>query len=523
MLTKNDDQETTYIVGGGLAGIMLAYRLAVRAQQSGKAIPHITLIDRHAAPSSATSHAYGGFISANSYETITFSSSQQASKKLNTPWQSQGGWSTHTPPTESETRWMDEVIHLSDRPAHEKDSDRLLYHHFGYGCIQLWQELMHAHPKLAKDSGFNYTSGENRGGVLRIYEENCGKSPEEDMAFLHKTGNDGLHTCRVSKEELSEYSDITNHYADSAQYVRQHGGNVNGDVVCKQMLGLLNQMGAKIEFMESTEVEGIEYAHNAPRINALKIKDASGKIKSIGKFTDRFVFATGPDQKLWKSLGFASSPVMGVSGTSLTVPIPDDFNGPKPMHPLKFLDQNGGPVIIPVNDAQGKKFVRIGGYTAFTGDRTPTSDDDFAQDFLLRQYQLLHKLYPELAERFLKDELQGNINNLSNYSGSWVGQRPVTADNHAIVGRQSIPEAHGRSAANAVDSENSYLLTGMGAAGLLSIGAADILAQQMDTSENIEVRGATNKQESSSILAMISPARLTTFMAKAQSVGPIAP
>ncbi|MBX9726990.1 MAG: hypothetical protein K2X09_06970, partial [Rickettsiales bacterium] len=160
---------------------------------------------------------------------------------------------------------------------------------------------------------------------------------------------------------------------------------------------------------------------------------------------------------------------------------------------------------------------------AFTGDRTPTTDDDFAHDFLLRQYHLLHKLYPELAERFLKNELHGDINKLSNYSGSWVGQRPVTADNHAIVGRQSIPEAHGRGAVNVVDSENSYILTGMGAAGLLSLGAADILAQQMDTSENIEVRGAANKQESSSILAMISPNRLTTFMAKAQSIGPTAP
>lgn len=510
MESKETDQ-ITYIVGGGIAGVMLAYRLAVHAEQSGEPMPHITIIDRNTNPAAETSHAYGGFISANSYETITFPSGRQAAKKLNLPWQASGGWSTHTPPTASETHWINEVIRQSDRPSHQKASERILYHHFGYGCIQLWQNLMSSHPQLAKDSGFNYTSGNNQEGVLRIYEENCGKSAQEDVDFLKHTGSDGEHSHQVSAEDLASYPEITRHYGDSAQYVLQHGGNVNGHVVCQQMLQTLKAMGATVNFMDSTEVEGIEYSHNSPRINTLRIKDASGVQRTLGKFTDRFVFATGPDQKLWKSLGFTSSPVMGISGTSLTVPIPEDFRGIKPTRALKFLDRHGGPVMIPVRDLNGKEYVRMGGYTAFTGDKLPTNDDDFVKEFLLRQYELLHKLYPELAERFLHDELRGNIENLTKYKGSWVGQRPVTADNFAIVGPQLIPQAKHQYDSQAQNSENSYLLTGIGAAGLLSIGAADILAQQMSGASQLSVPGATSQTETNAILEMISPTRLGAF------------
>ena len=498
-------QETskTYIVGGGIAGVMLAYRLAVRAQEHGMPMPHLVFIDRHAEMGKETSYAYGGFISANSYETVFFSSAEAAKKALKTRGDKAGGLAVYDSPSEPEKHWMSEVERLSDTNPTVKEKNRLLYYKFGYGCINLWKEFMDRYPQLAQQSGFHYESGANGDGVLRIYDPDAGKEPDRDIAFLKETGGDGVHSRIAPPETLQAYRHVTEQYGDNAQYVVQHGGNVNGEVICTHIMKALQGMGAKVEFLKSVTVEGIQYSSNAPRINNLVVRDSEGK-KAIGAFTDRYVFATGPDQKLWNELGFASSPIMGVAGTSLTVPIPEDFTGNRPKRPLKLVQRKGGPVIIPVRDAEGNNFVRVGGYTAFTGDRDINTKDAFAVEFLKQQFELLNQFYPELARRFLRDELDGDLNNLPSYRGSWVGQRPIAPDNHAIVGSHIVPKVN-------EPSLNSYMLTGLGASGMLGIGAADILAQYMGDEKNIKVPGISSPEDTALFLSMVSPERLGAF------------
>jgi glycine/D-amino acid oxidase-like deaminating enzyme len=236
---------------------------------------------------------------------------------------------------------------------------------------------------------------------------------------------------------------------------------------------------------------------------------SEGHESTLGSFTDRYVFAAGPANQLWGELGFSSPPIMGVAGTSLTVPIPDNFTGPRPTRPLKLVDEHGGPVIIPLVDSAGHRFVRVGGYTAFAGEQPPQKDAPYAYDFLNRQYAWLERMYPELAAHFVAHELGGDLQNLATYNGSWVGSRPVTYDNHALVGPVVRSFRPTEAPSNV---ENGWLATGLGAAGFLGIGVADILAQQVANPEAlVQVPGIVDPSESKRFMAMVDPARLERF------------
>ncbi|MFM9889036.1 MAG: NAD(P)/FAD-dependent oxidoreductase [Rickettsiales bacterium] len=501
--------ETIYIVGGGIAGMCMAQRLVAHAKAAGNLIPAITIIDREPEVAQGSSKAYGGFISANSYETVNFSSGDEARKKLTTPY-AQGGWAIRPNPTRAEQRFIDEVARQADLPDDEKAQARTLYHQFGYGCIDLWRQLMAENPHLAQACGFHYETGEQGGGILKIVTHDSGKALgiNDDIAFLHATGGDGVHTRHANATEAREYFGSP---PPTGQYVRQHGGQMNGRIFCRELAKQLRADGCDLKFMGQQEVVGIDYAHNVNRINGLQLRNTStGAKKVVGDFTDRYVFATGPARPLWNDLGFTSPPVMGVCGTSITLPVPDALHQPLPTGPVKFVDRHGGPVLIPLKDEKGKQQLRVGGYTLFSGDQRPEIYQPCARHLLARQLALLQSTYPKLAENFVAMNLAGEQHNIAEYCGSWVGERPVTPDNHAIVGQLTRAQKAGESASPVL---NGYLLTGLGAAGLLGMGAADILAQQMESPGPVQVPGITEPKQAETLLSMVSPERLAAFRA----------
>lgn len=517
MSTTSHHPDTLYIVGGGIAGVMVAYRTAMHCKERGEPVPPVVIIDQNPSIADGSSHAYGGFITANSYLTVDFSSAKKAQMQLGRHYvpdaqatdSAPRGWLTHQP-SAAEKRWINAVLDYSDRPDIEKTADKLRYHHFGYGCAAMWQELFDHHPDLKKASGFAYHSGEQT-GVLKIYDQGCGKDNvaiNTDIDFLRHSGSDGVHTRTVDADEAAQYCPQIAALGEGTKYSMQHGGNVNGQALCHALLKQMKQEGCDVSFLPETEVRGVDYSNNANRIAGLRVH-SEGKERILGSFTDRFVFASGPASKLWSELGFGSSPIMGVAGTSLTVPISDDFHGPRPTRPLKLVDEHGGPVMIPMVDAKGDSFVRMGGYTAFAGEQAPQKDATYARDFLNRQYAWLKRMYPELAAHFLLHELAGNLDNLPAYSGSWAGCRPVTCDNHAVVG----PVQRAFRAGEAPSSvDNGWLAAGLGAAGFLGIGVADIVAQQLVNPDTpVKVPGITNTAESKQFMGMVDSTRLEPF------------
>ncbi|MDX1974815.1 MAG: FAD-dependent oxidoreductase [Rickettsiales bacterium] len=515
---------TVYIVGGGIAGIASAYQIVKQSEVEHKAPPKIVILDRNPDIAQGASQAYGGFITANSYLTVDFANAEQARSKLETPYigdqEAAGqahtrGWALKTKPSATETHWINAVAQCADRP--NKKEQELVYHRFGLSCAAEWEAFFKENPKLADQCSFHFSDGEKPGeGILKIYEPNSdtAKIPK-DIAFLKKVGGAAAHTRQISPEEAQTYCPAittqSEQYGDKATYVVQHGGNMNGHVFCKEMLAYLKGK-TDIEFIANKDVSQIHYGKNSGDITGIEIEDTHTKEKqALGSFNDNFVFASGPDTELWKQLGFTSPPVMGVAGTSLTVPVPDELADTMLKNPLKFVDQYGAPVMIPLKGNDGKAYIRVGGYVAFSGEDRVKPTDPFAQDFLKRQLHLLEKLYPELAKHFVEHELHGDVGNLANYAGSWAGRRPVTPDNYAIV--DHIPGPDKRAC------PNGYILTGHGAAGLLAMGTADILAQMIAGKERSDVSlPGLSADDTQQLLAMTSTQRLQHFQQSLPSI-----
>ncbi|HEU5048619.1 MAG TPA: FAD-dependent oxidoreductase [Rickettsiales bacterium] len=498
-----EDQSHVYIVGGGVAGLATAYKLTEQARASGEPVPEITIIDRNADVAQGSSQAYGGLLTANSYLTVDFPRADEARTRLSTPYipdaqRNEGvasGWALHDA-TKDETRWVEQVVKSADRPPEVRRADETVYHRFGLSSIHDWERFCQENPEFASACSFRYSSGEGQSGILKIYADGTGTKFEKDRDFLQGVGGDAQFCRQLNQDEAHAYCPAAvDAYGQDALYCSQQGGNINGQAFCTKMLEHLKAQGVKINFVGGQEVENIEYGGNSGDITGLQLKSQDGRTSHVGSLDDRYVFATGPDQAIWQKLGYRSSPIMGVGGTTLTVPVAEE----KLHIPLKFVDKHGGPVMIPINDNEGKPCVRVGGYTVFSGAKDVSTSEPFAIDFLTRQYEMFEKLYPDQAHAFLRDQLGGDIANLSHYSGSWAGIRPVTPDNHAIVDR--IPGC-----------SNGVVVAGLGAMGALAMGAADMAAQLLGGAErdDLTVKGMS-PSDTADLLRMTSIDRLEVF------------
>lgn len=506
-------QSHVYIIGGGVAGLATAYKLYEQARTTGTPAPEITIIDRNADVAQGSSQAYGGLLTANSYLTVDFPHADEARARLSTPYvpdaqRTEGmtsGWALHDA-TKDEKRWIEEVVESAERPADVRRADETVYHRFGLSSIHEWEQFCNENPDFAAACSYRYSSGEGQSGILKIYADGTGPKFEKDRSFLQGVGGDSQFCKELNQDEARAYCPAAvDAYGQDALYCSQQGGNINGQAFCKKMLDHLQAQGVRINFVGGQEVENIEFGANSGDITGLRLLDEGGRTSHVGSLDDRYVFATGYDQGIWQKLGYRSSPIMGVAGTTLTVPVAEEQLD----IPLKFVDKHGGPVMIPIKDGEGNPCVRIGGYTAFSGVKDVSTAEPFAEDFLRRQYDLLEKLYPDQAHAFLRDQLGGDLANLSSYSGSWAGVRPVTPDNHAVVDK--IPGCG-----------NGIVVAGLGAMGALAMGAADMATQLLAGVErdDLTVKGMT-PSDNAELLRMTAIDRLEVFRSPthAQEVG----
>lgn len=507
-----DTQEgQVYIIGGGVAGIATAYRIALRAEEAGHSPPGITVIDRNPEVAQGVSQAYGGFLTANSYKTVDFASPEEARARLATPYvpdaqrppSTPAGWAVSPRPTPAERRWIDAAAENAGHDAAQREADEITYHRFCLSSIRQWRDFCTENPDFAEACSFRYGSNAaGDDGILKIFTPGTDFSRfAKEKAFLGKVGGDAANSRELPPSEAAARCDAAHAaYGEEALYATQHGGNINGQVFCRKMLDHLREKGCDITFLGEQEVTEVRYGGNSGAIQGLTLAGADGRERKVGGFADRYVFATGADQSVWGKLGYGSSPVMGVAGTSLTVPFDPDISAT----PLKFVDRHGGPVMIPLRDGDGKPCMRMGGYTAFSGEAQVDTHQDFARDFLQRQFDLFATLYPQQAQHFVENELGGDLGNLPHYAGSWAGTRPVTPDNHAIVGQLPGPGGDG--------CPNGFIVTGLGASGLLAMGAADMVAQLMDgaSRDGIALPGL-ERGEARQVARMTDLARLEPF------------
>lgn len=328
-----------YIVGAGVAGLLTAWAI----RQTGQTELPLVMVDRAAAPGSGLTAGNGRSLTATEGLVAGGLTPAQLAQAFETPVD-QGGYAYPGFVAQGADRAAIGAF-LERARAQEPtaaDRERAMLQ-LGFRNLHLWRELAAQDPHLAARTGLQL------GAKLRVYQgPQAETKANQEVARLHRAAGDRSVAALVSVAEALALNPGLAPFLGAAafagQITRQPGGAIHAGRLVAELTDRLNQMG-RIQWQLNTEIAGIDRDASG-QIQQLRAHQG-GKAITLGRATDRFIFATGFDPLLEQS-GAVSQPLFPIAGTSITFSIPRSAIAQGLTFPRRAWKQDGsaGPLVI---------------------------------------------------------------------------------------------------------------------------------------------------------------------------------
>ncbi|MEM1424989.1 MAG: FAD-dependent oxidoreductase [Cyanobacteria bacterium P01_H01_bin.130] len=494
---------TVYIIGGGIAGLLVAQTLVAASNEAKGAVPwaRIAIVERGERPGMGLTQGNGRSLTATEGLVAAGMTPAALDRALVTPLD-QGGYAYpgFVPTAEDQTAMGNYAAGLRAIAADIDNRDLSLVR-FGLANLTQWQAWASQYPDLAAASGFYLNE------KLRIY--GGAQAQTRAIAEVDRLNQAGPDCGWEKPGRLASYRDALAFDPAMEAYLapRSNAAQQFEGALTLQPGGAIH-VGRLVEKLTATLLASGQVAlHTQARVRGIQWRSPGAGMERIigglllegntpqklGTANDWYVFATGFDGLLHQS-GAIAAPLFPVAGTSITLQLPESesratngANGANaastgfPQHAWK-QDTLGPLVFSPTFDTVINRWIlRVGGFKFYpgTGDAHPALDLNHpgARWAIHHQIHQAIAFLPDVVPQLLNgiipsdrdpngDWITGNgakLEALQDILNPWIGLRPLYADGMAALGPFAT---------------NGYAISGTGSWGLSSgIGNAALIGQ----------------------------------------------
>ena len=274
-----------YIVGAGVAGLLTAWAI----RQTGQTELPLVMVDRAATPGAGLTAGNGRSLTATEGLVAGGLTAAQLAQAFETPVD-QGGYAYPGFVAQGADRAAIGAFleRARAQEATAADRERAMLQ-LGFRNLHLWRELAAQDPHLAARTGLQL------GAKLRVYQGlQAETKASQEVGRLHRAAGDRSVAALVSVAEALALNPGLAPFLGAAtfagQITRQPGGAIHAGRLVAELTDRLNQMG-RIQWQLNTEIAGIDRDASG-QIQQLRAHQG-GKAITLGRATDRFIFARG--------------------------------------------------------------------------------------------------------------------------------------------------------------------------------------------------------------------------------------
>ncbi|WP_036481124.1 FAD-dependent oxidoreductase [Myxosarcina sp. GI1] len=377
-LQSSVGQGKTYIVGAGVAGLLVADALIELSSSRSQTLPNIEIIDQ--------AFSVGEKLTKGNGRSMTVSEGLVAAGA--TPAQLRAAFTTSVfeggmlypgfAPTEADRQAI--IAYIKSMEADVEEQAQILAQQgmetdvnaaallarddallrFGFANVELWQVFARKNPIIAAKSGLQMNE------KFRIYEGATAK--KRAIKEVESINRIGAEFGASSSARLISYREaiaidpalkpyFLSRLDEAGNYqgaiTMQPGGVIHGGLLVRELEQKLRQLG--VTFSLGLKVCGIELDSDG-RIVGLKVLK-NGVETAIGSPKDRFICTTGCDRLLSQS-GIFSEELFPIAGTSITIPVDEEAVRRGIPFSRKSWKQDGvGPLVISPTFSANDEFI----------------------------------------------------------------------------------------------------------------------------------------------------------------------